>query len=65
MEAGYTLGRKRGYLHHLQFMDDLRVYGKNMKDLDSLIETTRTYSKDIGMEFGISKCAMLEMNAVK
>ena len=42
-------------------MDDLKLYGKNMKELDSLVETTRIYSQDIGMEFGISKCAMLEM----
>ena len=42
-------------------MDDLKLYGKSLNELDSLVETTRIYSKDIGMEFGISKCAVLEM----
>ena len=65
MKAGYTFGRNRGKLNHLLFMDDLKLYGKNMKELDSLVETTRIYSKDIGMEFGISKCAMLEMKRGK
>ena len=65
MKAGYTLGRNRGKLNHLLFMDDLKLYGKSLRELDSLVETTRIYSKDIGMEFGISKCAMLEMKRGK
>ena len=65
MKAGYTLGRNRGKLNHLLFMDDLKLYGKSLIELDSLVETTRIYSKDIGMEFGISKCAMLEMKRSK
>lgn len=46
-------------------MDDLKLYGKSLKELDSLVETTRIYSKNIGMEFGIYKCAMLEMKRGK
>ena len=46
-------------------MDDLKLYGKNLKELDSLVETTRIYGKDIGMEFGISKCAILEIKRGK
>ena len=61
MKAGYTLGRNRGKLNHLLFMDNLKLYGKSLNELDSQVEITRIYSKDIGMEFGISKCAMLEM----
>ena len=40
-------------------MDDLKLYGRNEKELDSLVQTIRIFSKDIGMEFGIEKCAML------
>ena len=40
-------------------MDDLKLYAKNEKSLDSLIQTVRIFSKDVGMEFGIEKCAML------
>ena len=28
-------------------------------DLDLLVQTIHTFSEDIGMEFGIEKCAML------
>ena len=65
MEAGYSLGRNRRKLNHLMFMDNLKLYGKSLRELDSLVRTTRIYRKDIGMEFGISKCAMLEMKRGK
>ena len=40
-------------------MDDLKLYSRNEKELDSLVQTIRIFSKDIGMEFGIEKCAVL------
>ena len=36
-----------------------------MNELDSLVQATRMYSQDIGMEYGTSKCAMLEMKRGK
>ena len=42
-------------------MDDLKLYSKSEKALDSLIQTVTIFSKDIGMQFGIDKCAMLVM----
>ena len=42
-------------------MDDLKLYAKNVKELESLVKTVRVISDDIGMEFGTQKCAMLEM----
>ena len=36
-----------------------------MTELYSLAEATRIYSQNIGMEYGISKCAMLEMKCDK
>ena len=38
---------------------------KNEKELETLIHAVRTYSQDIGVEFGIEKCAMLVMKSVK
>ena len=35
------------------------------KDLETLKHTVRIYSRDIGMEFGIEKCAMLVMKSGK
>ena len=40
-------------------MDDLQLYSRNEKELDSLVQTIHIFSKDIGMEFVIEKCAML------
>ena len=40
-------------------MDDLKLYSRNEKELDSLVQTIRFFSKDIGMEFGLERCAML------
>ena len=46
-------------------MDDIKLFAKNEKELESLIHTIRIYSRDIGMEFGIEKCAMLVMKSGK
>ena len=40
-------------------MDDLKLYSKNEKELDSLIQTVRVFSQDIRMEFGLDKCATI------
>ena len=39
-------------------MVDLKLYSCSEKELDSLVQTISVFSKDIGMEFGIEKCAM-------
>ena len=47
------------------FMDDLKLYYRSEKGLDSLLQTVRVFSEDMGMEFGIEKCAMLVMEKEK
>ena len=39
-------------------MDDLKLYSRDEKGLDSLVQTIRHFSGDVGMEFGIKKCAI-------
>ena len=46
-------------------MDDLNFYSRSDKRLDSLVQTVHVFSKDIGMEFVIEKCAMLVMEKGK
>ena len=46
-------------------MDDLKLCSQSEKGLDSLVQTVRVFSEDIGMEFGIEKCATLVMEKVK
>ena len=40
-------------------MYDLKLYSRNGKGLESLVQTTHVFSEDIGMEFGTEKCATL------
>ena len=55
---GYTL-RSGHIIHHLLYMDDLKLYGKNEREIDSMINTVRIFSDDIGMKFGLEKCGRL------
>ena len=46
-------------------MDDIKLFTKNEKELETFIHAVRIYSQDIGMEFGIEKCALPVMNGGK
>ena len=46
-------------------MVDIKLFAKNKKELETLIHAVRIYNQDIGMEFGIGKCAMLVMKSGK
>ena len=45
------------------YMDDIKLFAKNEKELETLKHALKISSQDIGMEFGIAKCAMLVMKA--
>jgi hypothetical protein len=60
-QTGYSLGNSKPRVNHLLFMDDLKLYAKNQSELDSLVQSVRLFSDDIKMEFGISKCAHLQI----
>ena len=47
------------------YMDDIKLFAKNEKELETLIHAVRIYSQDVGMEFGLEKCAMLVMKSGK
>ena len=40
-------------------MDDLKLYASSQREFDSLVRMVETYSRDIGMEFGMDKCKVL------
>ena len=63
--AGYKLSRSHGKINHLMYMDGIKLFAKNKKELETLIHTVRIYSQDIGMEFGKEKYAMLVMKSGK
>ena len=62
---GYKLSRSQKKINHLMYMDDMKLFAKNEKELETLKHAVRIYSQDIGMEFGIEKCAMLVMKSGK
>ena len=51
--------------NHLLFMDDLTLYSKSERALDSHNQTVRTFSENTGMPFRIDKSAMLVMKKGK
>ena len=47
------------------YMDDIKLFEKNEKELETLLHAVRIYSQDIGMEFGSEKYSMLVMKSGK
>ena len=65
-ESGLGYKIKGGQqINHLLYMDDLKLYAKSERELDSLTQTVRIYSKDIGMTFGLDKCAKVTLRKGK
>ena len=64
-KPGYEFSGSGKKINHLLYMDDLKLYGKKEKELDSLVQTVRVFSQDIRMEFGIDKCAMIVLKRGK
>ena len=54
-KPGYTFSAsgKKDQSFALQYMDNLKLYNKNEKELDSLIQTLRVFIQHIRMEFGV------------
>ena len=42
-------------------MDDLKLYGRSEEELESLVSVVQVSSQDIGMDFELDGCAMLEL----
>ena len=61
----YEVRKKGKRINHLLFMDDLKLFAKNVDQTDSLVNTVRIFSEDIKMEFGVSKCGVLTMKRGK
>ena len=55
---GYRF-RSGATISHLLYMDDIKLYARSEQEIDSLIHTTRIYSDDIGMSFGLDKCGRM------
>ena len=63
--AGSKLSGLQEKINHLMNLDDIKLFAKNEKELETLIHAVRIYCQGIGMEFGIEKCALLVMKSGK
>lgn len=52
-------------INHLFYMDDLKLYAATPNQLQSLLQTTKTISEDIGMQFGMNKCKAIKIKKGK
>ena len=52
-KAAYEFSESKENINHLLFIDELKLYSRSEKGLDSLVETVRVFSEVKRMEFGI------------
>ena len=64
-KAAYEFSESKEKINDLLFMDDLKLYSCSEKGLGSLVQIVLGFTADIGMEFGLEKCAMLVMEKMK
>ena len=60
-----SLFKDKTKINHLLYMEDVKLFGKNKREIDSLMNTVRIFSGDICMEFGIDKCATVVLKRGK
>lgn len=65
MKKGYEMERGEKQISHLLYMDDFKLYAKTVQGIESMVNTLKTVSEDIGMEFGLDKCARVSMKRGK
>ena len=48
--AGYKLSRLQEKIDQLMYMDDSKLFAKNLKELETQTHAVRIYSQDVGMK---------------
>ena len=61
MKSAYKFLENKEKINHFLFMNDLKLYSRSEKGLDSLVQTVGVFTEDNRMEFLIEKCAVLVM----
>ena len=46
---------------HLMYMDDIKLFAKSTREMESLVNITKIFSDDIRMTFGYDKCATVAL----
>ena len=56
LNTGYEEHTTKTKTSHLLYMDDLKLIAKSEEELKNQVQTVKTFSDDINMEFGLEKC---------
>jgi len=64
-DTGCQLGDGHRKINHLLFMDDLKLYGRNDREIESPVQTVWIFSEDIRMQFGIENVLQSSSNVVR
>ena len=56
---GYSIGKTKRTknISHLFFVDDLKLYALNLNRMIEMLKMVVQFSEDVGMNFGVNKCA--------
>jgi hypothetical protein len=65
LNTGYEEHTTKTKISHLLYLDDLKLIAKSEEELQRQIQTVKTFSDDIHMEFGIEKCAKIALKRGK
>jgi len=55
-KKGYRLSQSSVLINHLVHMDDVKLYSRSKREIESLVYTLSIFFKDICMDIGTSKC---------
>ena len=59
LNRGYEEHITETTISHLLYMDDLKLIAKSEEELRKQIQTVKTFSDDIHMDFGSEKCTKI------
>ena len=63
--GGYKFTKSPEKINQRISMDDIKLFAKNEKELETLNQTIGIYSQDRGIEFNTEKCALLIIKSRK
>jgi hypothetical protein len=65
LNTGYEEHTTKTKMSHLLYMDGLKLIAKSKEELQRQIQTVKTFSDEIHMEFGLENCAKITLKRGK
>jgi len=59
-KKGYRFSNTSTVINHLIYMDDVKLFGRSQREIDSLVHTVNFYFTDVCMDVGASKCYVVD-----